>query len=96
MFTTGLFGAGINFQISRLKFHYCTVVFFALLLNFVYGRTRKSDPELGEVILLLSKMMRYAVISEFDTGKVSVAKEMEQVNNLIGLWKISRTDSSYI
>jgi len=70
--------------------------FFSNVLNFIYGRTRRSDPELGDVILLLSKMMRYAVISEFETGKVSVAKEMEQVNNLIRLWKISRNDNSYI
>jgi len=70
--------------------------FLANVLTFVYRRTRKSDPELGDVILLLSRMMRYAVISEFDTGKVSIASEIEQVSNLINLWKLTRNDGIYI
>lgn len=70
--------------------------FFSNVLNFVYNRTRKSDPELGDVILLLSKMMQYAVISELNTGKVSIGSEIEQVNNLISLWKLTRNDRIYI
>jgi two-component system LytT family sensor kinase len=70
--------------------------FFSNVLNFMYSRSHKSDPEMGEAIILLSKMMRYAIRSEQDSGKVSIASELEEVRNLVRLWKLIKHDRFFV
>ena len=70
--------------------------FFSNVLTFMYNRSRKSDPELGEAILLLSKMMRYAIRNEEGPGKILVESELSEVSNLISLWKLIKQDCFFV
>lgn len=54
-------------------------------LNFLYNSAVNSAPKLGEPILLLSDIMRYALTETPQTGKVDLSHEIEQINTFITL-----------
>lgn len=54
-------------------------------LNFLYNSAVKTTPKLGDPILLLSDIMRYALTETPQTGKVELADEIEQINTFITL-----------
>ncbi len=57
-------------------------------LNFVHRRIKRLDVDSGEIILSLSKMMRYALIMDNEDGFSKLGDEIEQVENLINLFQI--------
>lgn len=54
-------------------------------LNFLYNSAVVSAPKLGDPILLLSDIMRYALTETPQNGKVDLADEIEQINTFITL-----------
>lgn len=57
-------------------------------LSFVQRRIQKSDSESGEILLLLGKMMRYAISLDNKEVFTPLSNEIEQVENLISLLQI--------
>lgn len=62
-------------------------------LNFIYNHTRKTAPLAAEAIMTLSEMMRYAVRSENADAFISLAAEIEQVENLIHLHQLRQNNT---
>lgn len=62
-------------------------------LSFVHRRISELDLDSGEVILSLSKMMRYALDMEQDVDFSRLEEEIEQVENLINLFQIKENHS---
>ena len=56
-------------------------------LNFLYAQALPLSKKISESIILLSNMMRYSIDENDDEGKVSLKKEVEQVHNLIALFR---------
>jgi two-component system LytT family sensor kinase len=56
-------------------------------LNNIYGLSRKSSPVLPDVILKLSGLLRY-IIYETDTELISLQKEIDIMNDYIGLQRL--------
>lgn len=62
-------------------------------LNFIYNHARKTAPLAAEAIMTLSEMMRYAVRSENADSFISLAAEIEQVENLIHLHQLRQNNT---
>jgi len=64
-------------------------------LNSIFSLARKSSPVLPEVILRLSRLMRY-VIYETDVEQISLKREIEVLKDYIELQKLRSHDSENI
>lgn len=62
-------------------------------LNFIYNHARKTAPVAAEAIMTLSEMMRYAIRSENAGAFISLAAEIEQVENLIHLHQLRQDNT---
>ena len=56
--------------------------------NFIYSKSRKSDPQTAQAVMLLTKIMRYALESNHGTGRIRIEDEIAQVKNLITFWEL--------
>ncbi len=65
-------------------------------LNFIYNKVSKSSPEAAEAVISLSEMMRYAITSDDKGGTIILQDEMEQVKNLVNLFKLRRNQPLYL
>lgn len=61
-------------------------------LTFIYDRIMNSSPEAGKAVLNLSKMMRYAIESDHGPEKITLLPEIKQVENLIELCRIRKSE----
>ena len=52
-------------------------------LNFIYNNVQEVSQEASEVVILLSELMNYSLRELEADGKVSLDKEIEQINNII-------------
>lgn len=58
-------------------------------LNMLYSQSMTISPPLAENILKLSRIMRYSLESlEYESGKVSIGKELEYLNTLLDIYKL--------
>ncbi len=58
-------------------------------LNLLYSQSMTISPPLAETILKLSQIMRYSLESlEYESGKVSIGKELEYLNTLLDIHKL--------
>lgn len=58
-------------------------------LNMLFSQAMTISPPLAENILKLSRIMRYSLESlEFESGKVSIGKELEYLNTLLDIHKL--------
>lgn len=65
-------------------------------LNFLHSHTRKSSPAVAELIVLLSKITRFAGKAEQSSTFVTLNEELKQVSSLIELWRIIKDHKIYI
>ena len=64
-------------------------------LNNIYGLTQKKSDHAPDAVIKLSEMMRY-LLHESNQPKVSLAKEIELLNNFIFLQKLRMVDASKV
>lgn len=58
-------------------------------LNMLFSQAMTISPPLADNILKLSRIMRYSLESlEFESGKVSIGKELEYLNTLLDIHKL--------
>lgn len=57
-------------------------------LNFIHNKVCISSPEAADAVMCLSEMMSYAITSDETGGDIKLGDEMEQVENLISLFKL--------
>ena len=65
-------------------------------LNFIHTKVSTSSPEAADAVIALSEMMRYALGSEDQGGTIILEDEMEQVINLINLFKLRKSSPLYL
>lgn len=65
-------------------------------LSFIHNKVGTSSPEVADAVFSLSEMMRYAITSDEAGGTIKLEDEMEQVTNLISLFKIRRNQPLYL
>lgn len=70
--------------------------FFFNTLNFIYSNTRKSEPVAAKAIVLLSKIMRYAIENEHSQVLIKLSDEIIQTENLIHLSKLRNENNFHI
>jgi two-component system LytT family sensor kinase len=56
--------------------------------NFIYSRSRKSDPDTAQAIILLTRIMRYSLESNHGSSEIRIIEEIAQVKNLIEFWQL--------
>ncbi len=61
-------------------------------LDFIYHNVNKHSEVAGDAIISLSEMMRFAIDSGHIDGKISLFDEIQQVNNLIFLNQIRKSN----
>lgn len=59
-------------------------------LNFIYYKTYKESPDGAAAILSLSKIMRYTTEVQMSSGKVTIAQEIEYINNILEINQMRR------
>jgi two-component system, LytTR family, sensor kinase len=57
-------------------------------LNFIYNNVQEVSQEASDVVILLSELMNYSLRELEADGKVSLDKEVEQINNIIKINQI--------
>lgn len=62
-------------------------------LSFIYNSTRISEPGVADAVHYLSKVLRYALSSERGPEQVDINDEIEQVQNLLRIARIKKTDT---
>jgi len=65
-------------------------------LNFLHSHIRKLSPAVAELIVLLSKITRFAGSAEYSSAIVPLKEELQQVSSLIQLWSIIKDHKIYI
>ncbi|RYG21841.1 MAG: histidine kinase [Chitinophagaceae bacterium] len=65
-------------------------------LSFIHNKVSVSSPEAADAVISLSEMMRYALSSDERGGTIILEDEMEQVLNLIGLFKLRKSAPLYL
>ena len=65
-------------------------------LHFIHTKVSVSSPEAAEAVIALSEMMRYALGSDEQGGTIILEDEMEQVINLISLFKLRKSSPLYL
>ena len=85
----------LNAQKEKLQFEYSFLRaqinphFLHNTLNMLFSQAMTISPPLAENILKLSRIMRYSLESlEFESGKVSIGKELEYLNTLLDIHKL--------
>ncbi|MCX2454169.1 histidine kinase [Pedobacter sp. PLR] len=61
-------------------------------LTFIYSNLHKPQPKEAHAVILLTKIMRYAIESNQEAAQVPLSKEIEQVENLIRLVQIKQKE----
>ncbi|MES2457856.1 MAG: histidine kinase [Bacteroidota bacterium] len=56
--------------------------------NFIYSKSRKSDPQTAQAVMLLTKIMRYLLESNHGNGRIRIEEEVAQLRNLITFWEL--------
>ncbi len=57
-------------------------------LNFIYNNVQQASVKASEAVLLLSELMNYSLREQEADGKTSLAKEVDQVRNLVRINQI--------
>jgi sensor histidine kinase YesM len=65
-------------------------------LDFIYHKVSASSPEAADAVISLAEMMRYAITSDERGGTITLEDEMEQMLNLINLFKLRKTQVFYL
>ena len=60
-------------------------------LDFIYHKVNRHSEVAGEAIVKLAEMMRFAIDTDEKDGSAMLAKEIEQVENLIYLYQIRKS-----
>ncbi|TCD28599.1 hypothetical protein EZ456_04210 [Pedobacter psychrodurus] len=67
--------------------------FMLSTLSYIHDSTRLSEPEAGQAVLHLSKLLRYALGSERGPDKIPLHLEIEQIENLFKITKIRKSQT---
>lgn len=62
-------------------------------LDFIYHNINYHSNHAAEAIIILSKMMRYAVDSDKTGNSITLDDELEQVENLLQLYQLRKTET---
>lgn len=65
-------------------------------LNFIHNKVSTSSPEAAEAVISLAEMMRYAISSDEQGGVIRLGDEMEQVSNLVNLFRLRKSQELFV